>query len=174
MCSAVAFLSHHSHATSEQQAEKPPCLSLSGRVAAADLSHVSVPSHSLEGLVCSQSYSYPFLGCSHHLCTPVIFLCREVACFDTPFPSNILSSFCAGLCSQLSARHHCRQLAATSDVTSGSVAMWCCLCGGVVLSFVDLHGKTLLIGSLKSSTCLLMYCCHGLRESAILTSAILH
>lgn len=106
VCSAVAFLSHHSHATSEQQAEKPPCLSLSGRVAAADLSHVSVPSHSLEGLVCSQSYSYPFLGCTHHLCTPVIFLCREVACFDTPFPSNILSSFCAGLCSQLSARHH--------------------------------------------------------------------
>lgn len=47
---------------SEQQAEKTPCLSLSGRVTVADLSHVSVPSHSLEGLYAPRAIHIPSVG----------------------------------------------------------------------------------------------------------------
>ena len=82
--SAIAFLNCHNCAASEQQAEKPPCLSLTGRAAAAGLSCLTIACHSLEGLCVPRATPVsPCVGCAHRLCTPVI-LCVEQLLALTP------------------------------------------------------------------------------------------
>lgn len=70
VCSAIAFLSHHYSVASEQQAKKPPCLSLARRAAAAEVSGLTIACHSLEGLyVLRATHVSPCIGCAHSLGT---------------------------------------------------------------------------------------------------------
>lgn len=128
VCSAIAFLNHHNHAASEQQAKRT---SLSLSAWKSGCCGPFLPVHCLSlprRTVCSQSYSYKSLCwvclSPRHPCNSV---CGAVTCFDTPFPFPLGCSCwfpCRSLLLAQCRALPCRQPADTSvapAVTSGSV-----------------------------------------------------